>query len=74
MIAAAAIPTIAYAAADRGKQALDPHIAALTKRFESMNRNVNDRIDKLEASHKRMVKAIFALTALSLGIDISSLM
>jgi hypothetical protein len=73
MIAAAAIPTIAYAAVDRGKQAIDPHIEALTKRIESMNKSVNDRIDNLEANQKRMMKALFALTALSLGIDVSSL-
>lgn len=80
MLAAAAIPTIAYAAADRGKQAIDPHVTALrerfdsmNKRFETVNKSVNDRLDKLETSHKRMVKGLFALTALSLGIDISSL-
>ena len=73
MLAAAAIPAIAYAAADRGKQAIDPHVAALRDRFETMNKTVNNRLDKLETSHKRMVKGLFALTALSLGIDVSSL-
>ena len=68
-IALAAVPAMAVAAADRGRQAIDPHLQALKSKFERLN----DRMDNMERSQKRMIKALFALTALSLGIDISNL-
>jgi hypothetical protein len=68
-IALAAVPAIAVAAADRGRQAIDPHLQALKSKFEHMN----DRMDRMERSQKRMLKALFALTAVSLGFDVSPL-
>jgi hypothetical protein len=68
-IALAAVPALAVAAADRGRQAIDPHVQALKSKYE----RVEQRLDKMERSHKRMMKALFALTAVSLGFDVSHL-
>jgi hypothetical protein len=69
VIALSAVPAAAVAAADRGRQYLDPHFAALKSKYD----RVEQRLDHMERSHKRMLKALFALSAVSLGIDLSHL-
>ena len=68
-IALAAVPALAVAAADRGRQAIDPHLQALKSKFERLN----DRMDNMERSQKRMMKAMFILAGVTLGIDLSYL-
>ena len=68
-LAIAAVPAIAIAAADRGKQALDPRIARMKSRLEEMKQ----RVDKMEKSHKRTVRVLLVVTGILAGIDISLL-
>jgi len=68
-IVLAAVPAMAVAASDRGRQAIDPHLQALKSKYEGLN----DRMDKMERSQKRMMKAMFVLAGVTLGIDISHL-
>jgi hypothetical protein len=68
-LALAAVPAIAVAAADRGRQAIDPHLQALKSKYE----NLSDRMDNMERSQKRMMKAMIVVTGVTLGIDISLL-
>ena len=68
-LAIAAVPAIALAAADRGKQTIDPHVTALKSRLQEMKR----RMDKMEKSHKRTVRVLLVVTGVLAGIDISLL-
>ena len=72
-IVLAAVPAMAVAAADRGRQAIDPHLQALKSKLESRFESVEQRIDNMERSQKRMMKAMFILGGVTLGIDLSHL-
>ena len=69
-IALAAVPAVALAAADRGREKLGPHVKALKNKVVELNK----RVDKLEKNQKRAIRVLFVITGITLGFDISHLL
>ena len=73
----AAVPVVAAAAADRGRETGAAALQALKQQFTGVKEQCNslkDRVDKLEGDQKKMMRAVLAISAVTLGIDISLLM
>lgn len=68
--AASAAAGVAYASADRVKEVSETSLEALKARVDTLS----ERLDKSEAASKKTVKVLIALTGLSLGFDLSSLL
>lgn len=65
----ASVPGIAAATAVRGKDLIDSTREELSNRLD----NVEKRIDAMDASHKKTMKALFIVAGLSVGMDVSML-
>lgn len=68
--AASAAAGAAYASAGRVREASETSLEALKSRVDALS----ERLDESEAASKKTVKVLIALTGLSLGFDVSSLL
>lgn len=69
-VAIAAAPAIAVAAAaDARRELPDPQVASLKARLSAMKA----RLERMEKSHKRTVRALLVVGAVLLGVDITLL-
>ncbi len=75
-LALAAVPMVATAA-DKAHAAGAAALQALKHQFAGVQNqcaSLKERMDKLEARQKRTMRIVFALAAVTLGVDISLLM
>ncbi len=74
--ALAAIPVVA-AAADKAQEAGTAALQALKDQCAGVQdqcASLKDRMDKLEANQKRIMHIVLAISAITLGVDVSLLM
>ncbi len=75
-LALAAAP-IVVTAADRTRDAGAAALKALKNQFTGIQdqcASIKDRMDKLEAGQKRTMRIVLAISAITLGVDVSLLM
>ena len=68
--AVAAVPAlVAASVADRGREVKDKSSDILQKQLKQLN----DKVDSMDASYKRSFRAVLVLTAVTTGVDVASL-
>jgi hypothetical protein len=68
---------IATKAAERGREAGGAALRALNQRFSVVQDQcaaLRERMERIEARQKRMLRVVFAVAAVTLGVDVSLLM
>lgn len=75
-LALAAVPVVA-AAADKGREAGAAVLNSLKKQLcgvQEQYATLKDRLDKMEVNQKRTMRIVLAISAITLGVDVSLLM
>lgn len=75
-VALAAVPMVAIAA-DKAQEAGAAALQALKNQFAGIQdqcASLKDRMDRMEASQKRTMRIVLAISAITLGVDVSLLM
>lgn len=75
-LALAAVPMVAVAA-DKAQEAGAAALQALKNQFAGVQdqcASLKDRMDRMEAAQKRAMRIVLAISAITLGVDVSLLM